>query len=376
MRGRVYSLRMPRPIHATIHLAALRGNLARARAGAPGARIWAVLKADGYGHGLMRAARAFAAADGLALLEFDRATRLRARWPDRPILMLEGPFDPADVDQAIAEHLELVIHSTAQLDWLERVAARRGKAPPRVWLKFDSGMHRLGFGRDELDVARTRLRQLPGGCVVGLMSHFACADEPGGAEPALARIDELRREHREPCSLANSAALLASPGTHADWVRPGIMLYGGSPFAGRSAAALGLQAGMTLTSELIAVRTIAAGESVGYGATFTAERPMRVGTVACGYADGYPRHAPTGTPVSVAGVRTRLLGRVSMDMLGVDLDPVPAAVVGAPVELWGGAVPIDEVAAAAGTIGYELMCALAPRVPVRVDEPDADPDQD
>src|SRR5690606_39476207 len=174
-----------------------------------------------------------------------------------------------------------------------------------------------------------------------------------------------------PCSFANSAALLASPVTHADWVRPGIMLYGGSPFDVRSAASLGLRAGMTLASEVIAVRRIETGESVGYGHTFTAPAPMRVGTVACGYADGYPRHAPTGTPVIVCGVRTQLVGRVSMDMLGVDLTPVPQAGIGSPVELWGQSLPIDEVAAAAGTIGYELMCALAPRVPVRVDDVDA-----
>ncbi len=362
---------MPRPILATIHTAALAGNLARARAAAPGSRVWAVVKADGYGHGLLRAAAAFEAADGFALLEFDRAAVLRERYPGRRILMLEGPFAPADARQAVRERLDLVVHSVVQLDWIEEAARSAGVAPPMVWLKFDSGMHRLGFDARGIAVARDRLRAVEGVGDIGLMSHFANADRPGGIEPALGRIGDLMPWEAGPCSFANSAALLASPVTHADWVRPGIMLYGGSPFDVRSAASLGLRAGMTLASEVIAVRRIETGESVGYGHTFTAPAPMRVGTVACGYADGYPRHAPTGTPVIVCGVRTQLVGRVSMDMLGVDLTPVPQAGIGSPVELWGQSLPIDEVAAAAGTIGYELMCALAPRVPVRVDDVDA-----
>lgn len=361
---------MPRPIQATIHPAALAANLARARAAAPGARVWAVVKADGYGHGLLRAAAAFADADGLALLEFDRAAWLRERHPDRRILMLEGPFDAADAAQAVRDRLELVVHEAAQLDWIEAAVRAGGEAPPAVWLKFDSGMHRLGFDPAALAAARARLGRI-GGMPIGLASHFADADRSGGIEPALGRIRDLLPWEAGPCSFANSAAVLASPVTHADWVRPGIMLYGGSPFDSRSAASLGLRAGMTLSSAVIAVRRIEAGESVGYGHTFTATGPMRIGTVACGYADGYPRHAPTGTPVMVCGVRTRLVGRVSMDMLGIDLTPVPQAGVGSPVELWGEGVSIDEVAAAAGTIGYELMCAVAPRVPVRVDDADA-----
>lgn len=364
---------MPRPIQATIHPAALAGNLARARAAAPGASVWAVLKADGYGHGLLRAAAAFAAADGLALLEFDRAAMLRERYPTRRILMLEGPFDPADARQAMRERLDLAVHSAIQLDWIEAAAREAGKAPAPVWLKLDSGMHRLGFDAAGIEAARARLEAFADPVTVGLMSHFANADRPGGIEPALDRIHAVRQAHSGPCSFANSAAVLASPVAHGDWVRPGIMLYGGSPFDGRSAASLGLRAGMTLASELIAVRRIDAGESVGYGSTFTAPVSMRIGTVACGYADGYPRHASTGTPVMVGGIRTRLVGRVSMDMLCVDLEPVPHAGIGTPVELWGDRVPIDEVAGAAETIGYELMCALAPRVPVRVAGPADDP---
>jgi alanine racemase len=359
---------MPRPILATIHMAALAANLARARAAAPGARVWAVVKADGYGHGLLRAAAAFERADGLALLEFDRAALLRERYPRRRILMLEGPFGPADALQAVRDRLDVAVHSTVQLDWIEEASRASGEPPPMTWLKLDSGMHRLGFDPDGLAAARDRLRAIEGVREIGLMSHFANADRSGGIEPAMARIHRLLPWESGPCSFANSAALLASPVTHADWVRPGIMLYGGSPFDARGAASLGLRAGMTLSSEVIGVRRIEAGESVGYGPTFTATAPMRIGTVACGYADGYPRHAPTGTPVMVCGVRTRLVGRVSMDMLGVDLTPVPQADIGSPVELWGESLPIDEVAAAAGTIGYELMCALAPRVPVRVDD--------
>jgi alanine racemase len=361
---------MPRPLHATIDIAALRHNLARAREAAPCARVWAVVKADAYGHGLARAAEAFAAADGFALLEFDRAAALRGADPARRLLMLEGPFDPSDVDQALDDRLDLVVHSTAQVDWLLAAAARDARRPPALWLKFDSGMHRLGFDAVGVAAARARLAKAMPGVPVGLVTHFANADRPGGADAALARFHAVESGQRTDGtagggSLANSAAILSMPATHADWIRPGIMLYGGSPFADRSAASLGLRAAMTLASELIAVRRIEAGESVGYGASFTAERPMRIGTVACGYADGYPRHARNGTPVIVGGVRTRLLGRVSMDMLAVDLDPLPAAGIGTPVELWGARLPIDEVAASAGTIGYELMCALASRVPVR-----------
>src|SRR5690606_12421109 len=265
--------------------------------------------------------------------EFNRAGLLRERYPDRRILMLEGPFDPADAHQAVRERLDLVVHSAVQLDWLEEAVRAAGAAPPVVWLKLDSGMHRLGFDPSGLAAARDRLEAIEG-LPIGLASHFANADRSGGIEPALGRLRELMPWDAGPCSFANSAALLASPVTHADWVRPGIMLYGGSPFDARSAASLGLRAGMTLSSEVIAVRGLEAGESVGYGHAFTASAPMRLGTVACGYADGYPRHAPTGTPVMVCGVRTRLVGRVSMDMLGVDLTPVPQADVGSPVELW------------------------------------------
>jgi alanine racemase len=231
-------------------------------------------------------------------------------------------------------------------------------------------MNRLGFSASKLPAALAAVRSRPATDTT-LMTHFADADGGRGVGSQIECFKAMAGDWTGPISLANSAAIIDHPATHADWVRPGIMLYGASPFAERSAETLGLQPAMTLESAIIGVQELAAGERVGYGGTFTAERPMRIGVVACGYADGYPRHAPTGTPIAVMGQRTRTIGRVSMDMLACDLSDIPEAGIGAPVTLWGkgiaGEVPADEVAAAAGTIAYELFCALAPRVPVVVD---------
>jgi alanine racemase len=356
---------MSRPTQATISVAAMRHNLARARAEVRGARVWAVVKANGYGHGLMNALRGFADADGLALVEFDLAVRLREAGWRGPILMLEGAFDAGDVRAAGEHRLGLVIHRDEQLEWLSAL----GQAVlPDLFLKFNSGMSRLGFDASGLRAAHARLAGHPGAASLTLMTHFANADLPGGATDALERFETACRGLSGARSTANSAAILDLPQAHADAVRPGIMLYGASPFAGRSAAQLGLRPAMKLSSKLIAVQRLSAGDAVGYGSTFVADAPMRIGVVACGYADGYPRHAPTGTPIAVDGVRTRTVGRVAMDMLMVDLEPVPAAGVGSAVELWGEEVPIDEVASSAGTIGYELMCALAPRVLIRAED--------
>lgn len=363
---------MARPLVASISLSALAQNLRRARSCAPRSRVWSVVKADAYGHGLARALRGFADADGMALVEFDRALELRRAGWRRPILMLEGAFDRADVELALREGLSLVIHQSRQIDWIERsLSTRKGASDlgMDLHLKFDSGMNRLGFDATGLRAARTRLRAMRGAgglASLTLMTHFANSDLPGGVEPALARFDEACRGFDEPRSASNSAAVLACPAAHVDWIRPGIMLYGGTPFADRPAAALGLRAAMHLESELIAVRELEPGDTVGYGSTFRAPSAMRVGVVACGYADGYPRHAPAGTPVLVDGRRAGLVGRVSMDMITVDLTGIDSAAPGTRVELWGDHLPIDEVALAAGTIGYELMCALAPRVAVRV----------
>ncbi len=342
---------------------ALRANLARARGLAGQARLWAVLKANGYGHGLQRAAAAFAAADGLALVEFDGAERLRELGWQGPVLMLEGAFDADDVRFAASHRLTLVVHEPRQVEWLERLD---GSVAMDVYLKFNSGMNRLGFEAAAFAAAHRRLSGCAAVRRITAMTHFAAADAAGGIVDALPAFERtvagLGGEH----SLANSAALIDHPRTRGTWVRPGIMLYGGTPFAERSAASLELVPAMTLSSRLIAVQQLVPGDSVGYGGSFVAERVMRIGVVACGYADGYPRHAPTGTPVAVDGVRTRTVGRVAMDMLMVDLEPVPQAHPGSSVELWGTTIPIDEVATAAGTIGYELMCALAPRVTITV----------
>lgn len=353
---------MSRPILATVSIDALRHNLSVARAHAPGRFVWAVVKADAYGHGLPHALAGFADADGFALVEFDRAARLRALGWEGPVLMLEGAFDPDDVVQAVAQRLSLVVHEARQLDWLARLPA---DARLDVQVKLNSGMNRLGFEPGSFRAACERARQLPAVRSVGLMTHFADADRDGGADQALRVFERAAQGIDAPRSLANSAAVLSLPAAHGAAIRPGILLYGATPFADRDARSFGLRAAMTLESTLIAVQSLGAGDAVGYGSTFRAEQPMRIGIVACGYADGYPRHAPTGTPIAVDGVRTHTVGRVAMDMLTVDLSPVPGAGVGARVELWGETIAIDDVASAAGTIGYELMCALAPRVPVR-----------
>lgn len=355
---------MARPLEATIVLDAVRHNLAVARACASAAKTWAVVKANGYGHGLERLLPALAAADGLALIEFDKACALREGGWRKPILMLEGAFDAADTALARAFGLDLVVHTDEQLGWL---AAGATAAPVRVVVKFNSGLSRLGFDASGLRRAHAQLSGLPGVAAVGLMTHFANADIAHGADDAIERFQAASAGLAGERTLANSAAVLSVPAAHGDWIRAGIMLYGATPFSDRPAAALGLRPTMRLHAGLIAVRTLQAGDSVGYGSTFTARQPMRIGVVACGYADGYPRHAPTGTPVTVDGVPTTTVGRVAMDMLMVDLERCPGAGVGSRVELWGDAVPIDVVARSAETIGYELMCALAARVAVRVE---------
>lgn len=356
---------MPRPLIATIHLDAMQQNLARARACARSAKVWAVVKANAYGHGLERAMRGFAGADGLALVEVDYAVRLRELGWSKPILLLEGFFDASDLPVMAQYGLNGSVHCGEQIAML---AAARLPNKIDVHLKMNTGMNRLGFTPDAVAAAYARLRAMPHIGTITLMTHFANADEAAPTRLPLAQ-QMLRFEAGAasigtalPRSLCNSAGLLLHH-LDSDWVRPGIMLYGGTP-SGTSAQAFGLLPTMTLRSSIIAIQHIAAGEVVGYGSRYEAAGNIQVGVVACGYADGYPRHAPEGTPVLVDGVRTGLIGRVSMDMLMVDLTHVPGARVGSSVTLWGQGLPIDEVALAAGTIGYELMCALAPRVPV------------
>jgi alanine racemase len=356
---------MPRPIRATVSAGALAHNLTIAKAYAGGAKIWAVLKANAYGHGLERAARALEAADGFAVLDFQEAARLRVAGVAKPILMLEGFFKPADIPLLAKYGLTPVVHNPEQVELLK--AADLG-GEIEVYLKVNSGMNRLGFPVDGLRAAYNTVRMHRQVRKVALMTHFADADGPGGVKAQLDWLEEMVRPieglAQATRSLANSAALIRFAEARGDWARPGIMLYGCSPFADETAAQLDLQPAMTLTSELIATQHLAPGERIGYGFSYEAVGEMSIGVVACGYADGYPRHAPTGTPVLVNGKRTRTVGRVSMDMICIDISDVHDAYIGSPVTLWGAGLSADEVAAAAGTVSYELLCALSPRVPL------------
>jgi alanine racemase len=359
---------MPRPLCATIHLDAMQHNLARARACAPQSKVWAVVKANAYGHGLERGLRGFAAADGLALIELENAVRLRQLGWAKPVLLLEGFFDASDIPLLAEHNLNATIHNIEQIKMLEYTQLYR---PVDVHLKMNTGMNRLGFRPEEYTAAHARLAAIPGIRSITMMTHFANADEL--EHPRLPILEQVRRFQMGAEGLAGQRSLSNSGGVlhmadlagdlASDWVRPGIMLYGGTP-GGKSALEYGLLPTMTLTSEIIGIQQLEAGDTVGYGSRFEAAGPMTVGVVACGYADGYPRHAPHGTPVVVDGVRTTLVGRVSMDMMAVDLTPVANARIGSKVTLWGDGLPIDEVAHASGTIGYELMCALAQRVRV------------
>ena len=359
---------MPRPIEALIHTDALAHNLARARAAAPDARVWAVVKANAYGHGIERAFAGLRGADGFALLDLQEAERLRALDWRGPILLLEGCFEPRDLELCSRLELWHVVHCEAQIDWL---AAHKTHRPHRVFLKMNSGMNRLGFRPGAFRAAWARLDALPQVDEISLMTHFSDADGPRGIAHQVATFEAATQDLPGERSLSNSAAALRH-GARSDWVRAGILLYGSAPdHPERGIGAWGLAPTMTLRTRLIATQELEPGDTVGYASTYRAERRMRIGIAACGYADGYPRHAGTGTPVLVEGARCATVGRVSMDMLAIDLGAAPGAGPGAEVTLWGegprgSRLPVDEVAHAAGTIGYELMCALARRVPVQV----------
>jgi alanine racemase len=372
---------MPRPILATIHIEALRHNLSQARLRAPDAKLWAVIKANAYGHGIERCFEGLRSADGLAMLDFDEAQRVRALDWRGPILLLEGCFEPRDLELCSRLHLWHTVHCNEQIDWL---AAHKTQQPHRVFLKMNSGMNRLGFTPTAFRAAWVRLNALPQVEEISLMTHFSDADGPRGIAHQVAAFEAATADLPGERTLCNSAAILRHASSPlrgegvstlaADWVREGIALYGSAPdHPEHTAASWGLQPTMTLSTRVIGVQTLQSGDTVGYGSSFTAEHPMRIGVIACGYADGYPRHAPTGTPVLVNGVRTRVVGRVSMDMITVDLTPLDGTTgVGAEVVLWGRAangaeLPVDEVAASAGTIAYELLCAVAQRVPFAVD---------
>jgi len=355
---------MSRPVVATLDLSAMRNNLQVVRQAAPGSHVWSVVKANAYGHGLDRVWSALNTTDGFALLNLEEAILLRERGWKGPILMLEGFFHTDELPLFDKYRLTTSLHSNWQV---KALANARLNAPLDVYLKMNSGMNRLGFAAERVQSIWQQLRAIANVGQLTLMAHFADAEQPEGIIEPLARVEQAAEGLDCARSLANSAATLWHPEAHYDWVRPGIVLYGASPSGQwRDIANSGLKPVMSLRSEVIGIQNLKAGDTVGYGSRYRAMGEQRIGIVAGGYADGYPRHAPDGTPVQVEGVLTRTVGTVSMDMLAVDLTPCPQAGIGSPVELWGNEVKIDDVASAAGTVGYELMCALAPRVPVVV----------
>lgn len=361
---------MTRPLRARIDLQALAHNFSVARSAAPNSRVIAVIKANAYGHGAVPVSRALPTADAFAVASVEEGMQLREAGIRQDIVLLEGVFDPAELELAATHELQLVIHTPEQVRWLE---AFRSDVSVCLWVKLNTGMNRLGFSpRDALPVWQ-RLQRLS--CVdsasLRWMSHLACADEY--RHPATGRqlhnfvetlqLADSRQGGRAERSLANSAALLTRPDTHFDWVRPGIMLYGASPMVPGYDVAFDLRPVMTLESCLIAVHRLHKGDAIGYGQTWTCPEAMPVGVVAIGYGDGYPRHAPSGTPVLVNGDTAPLVGRVSMDMLCVDLRGQPQAKCGDPVVLWGEGLPVEDIAEQAGTISYELLCGVSARVP-------------
>ncbi len=351
-------------VRAVIDTEALRHNLGVVRQTAPGARVMAVVKANAYGHDVATIAAAIPDADAFAVARPDEGAHLRATGCLKPIVVLGGAQSAADLDLCAGHDLDLVVHAPEQLAMLE---GRRGTGAFNVWLKFDSGMHRLGFDERGFAVAYQRLADLPHvHARIRLMTHLACADDR--ENPMTARqIESFARQLRDVTaerSIANSGGLLGWPAARADWVRPGLMLYGVSPFPGTTGAELGLKPVMTLRAPVIAVKDVARGDRVGYGATWEAGVDTRIAIVALGYGDGYPWRAATGGEAAIAGRRYPLAGRVSMDMVAVDLGAGGIVTVGDQAVLWGDGLPVEEVAAHAGTIPYELVCAISQRVAV------------
>lgn len=351
---------MSRPVRALIDPRAFRHNYFLAKRLAAPACAWAVIKANGYGHGAVTLARALSEADGFGVASLEEAVELREAGMRHPIILLGGCFETGELAEAVRLKLQLVVHSPQQLAMLEAAAIEE---PLALWLKLDTGMHRLGLDAAQFRQVVQRLGAGPH--QLNLITHLASADELDSdcTTRQIRAFRDMTAGLAWPASLANSAGLVAWPDSRADWVRPGIMLYGSSPFAGEHPVASELQPVMTLSSRVVAIRDIAAGEYVGYGQTWRAQRPSRIGTVAIGYGDGYPRHAPSGTPVLINGQRVPLVGRVSMDSIGVDLTDVPDAVVGDEAVLWGRGLDVNEIARAAGTISYELLTGVTARVP-------------
>ncbi len=354
-----------RPAHALIDLSALRHNLRVVRRRAPQQRIMAVVKANAYGHGSLEVAQCLerAGVDALAVACLEEALSLREAGIQCPIVLLEGFFHPDELPLIAQQALHVVLHTPQQVDAVLNCYISQ---PLSVWLKLDTGMHRLGLSAEEFHRAWQHLQACPENVQqIRLMTHLACADERdnGFTQQQCQLFYQWVKPFNLECSIANSAGVLAWPISHADWVRPGIMLYGSSPFNDTLGAQEHLKPVMQLRSALISIKSYSAGEGLGYGATWRCPEDMPVGMVAMGYADGYPRHAPSGTPVAVNGQIVPLIGRVSMDMLAVDLRQQPQAQIGDVVELWGGTVPVDTVARQAQTIAYELLSQVTQRVP-------------
>lgn len=357
---------MSRPARAHIDLRSLQHNFSLVRRSAPESRVIAIIKANAYGHGLVRIAQGLPDAEAFGVACIEEAIELREAGIDRRIVLLEGIFAPEDISLASGYRLDLVLHHAGQVDMLEQ-------QPPftklDVWLKLDTGMHRLGFPPGAVADVLSRIGRIAGIGQVRFMTHFACADQPGNdfTPGQIACFGTALEGMQGERSLANSAAILARSDSHADWVRPGLMLYGASPLEGKVADDLGLQPVMTLETGLISVNDCRRGEPVGYGGDWVCPADMKIGVAAIGYGDGYPRHAVPGTPVLVNGQRAGLAGRVSMDMLCIDLSAQPGAQVGDSVTLWGRGLPVETVAASAGTIAYELLCGVGERVHFRYD---------
>lgn len=353
---------MTRPIRVEINLAALRHNYQLCKAQAPDSLTCAVIKANAYGHGVSEIAQALSAlADGFAMLNLEDALLLRRQGITKPLALLEGPFEKRDAILMATHQIAGAIHSEHQLHWLNDVHLNHGRF--EAWIKVNSGMNRLGFPPRQVRLVMQQLQSMPDVDLTTIMTHFACADDPRGIADQWQAFAPLAQQSGLRISAANAAALFHHPKSHGQLVRPGITLYGCSPFAGQTGKSLGLIPVMTLSADIIAIQHLQAGNTVGYGSIFTADRPMRIGIVACGYADGYPRVVPNGTPVSINGQGSTLVGRVSMDMLAVDLTHLPDSGIGSRVVLWGEDLPMETIATAANTIAYELMCGVTLRVP-------------
>jgi alanine racemase len=355
---------MSRTTVATIHLGALRHNLARIKALAAPAKVMAVVKADAYGHGLERVARALdGEAEAFAVAALGDGLRLRAAGHQQRVVVLSGPDSASDIAEMQRLHLDAAIHHDAQLQWLAQAAPKRGRL--RLWLKIDSGMHRLGFAPERVAEVHARLAAMPGvDPEVGLLTHFSDSEIFDGEQTPtqIARFVDVTHDLKGPRSLSNSAAVLGWPDARGDWVRTGGLLYGLSVVDSQSGADLGFRPAMTLSTRLIAINQIKRGERVGYNGTWTCPEDMPVGVAAVGYGDGYPRSAAAGTPVLVGDQRVPLIGRVSMDLITLDLRAAPAAKIGDRVLLWGPQLPVEQIAAQAGTLSYDLTCGMTRRV--------------